>query len=82
MNCRVENFTIYCITLGFGFSSKDNDGDENLIRSYHRIVEAFKFSYAYRALLGDPDYELGIEQVYVCNNFFQVFQLYTTRGVL
>jgi gamma-glutamyltranspeptidase/glutathione hydrolase/leukotriene-C4 hydrolase len=49
--------------LGFHFSSEDNDGDENVIRSYHRIIEAFKFSYAYRALLGDPDHESGIEEV-------------------
>ncbi|CAB3987492.1 gamma-glutamyltranspeptidase 1-like [Paramuricea clavata] len=50
------------ILKGFRFSSQDIVGDENLVRSYHRIIEAFKFSYAYRALLGDPEYEDGIHE--------------------
>ncbi|XP_048582764.1 glutathione hydrolase 1 proenzyme isoform X2 [Nematostella vectensis] len=44
------------ILQGYNFTAADRHGDANSTLTYHRIVEAFKFAYAYRALLGDEDF--------------------------
>ena len=37
-------------------TSADRSSVNRSVLTYHRIAEAFKFGYAYRALLGDQDY--------------------------
>ncbi|KAK3735589.1 hypothetical protein QZH41_003619 [Actinostola sp. cb2023] len=44
------------ILLGYHMDASSRKDTENSILTYHRIIEAFKFAYAYRALLGDPDF--------------------------
>ncbi|KAK3728893.1 hypothetical protein QZH41_010184 [Actinostola sp. cb2023] len=44
------------ILKGYNMTASARKDTNTSILTYHRIVEAFKFAYAYRALLGDPDY--------------------------
>ena len=53
----------YLCLLTAGFKLKQNDLDENPVRTYHRIIEAFKFAYKYRSMLADPDYEKDVNKV-------------------
>ncbi|XP_019618511.1 PREDICTED: gamma-glutamyltranspeptidase 1-like [Branchiostoma belcheri] len=41
---------------GYRFSPASVDGVDNQILTYHRIIEAFKFAYAKRSELGDPNF--------------------------
>jgi len=41
---------------GYNMTGADRKDLNSSVLTYHRIVEAFKFAYAYRALLGDEDF--------------------------
>lgn len=41
---------------GYNFTRKDFNSDETSANTYHRIIEAMKFGFAKRTLLGDPDF--------------------------
>lgn len=44
------------ILNGYNISSEDKESIDSSVLTYHRIVEAFKFSFAYRTKLGDSSY--------------------------
>ena len=55
---------------GYNMKPSDRQGMNNSVLTYHRIVEAFKFAYAYRALLGDQDFANVTEVIWVFLNDF------------
>ena len=63
---------------GYNMTAQDREGLNNSVLTYHRIVEAFKFAYAYRALLGDQDFANVTEVLSVllkCSKL--LFQMFT-----
>ena len=45
---------------GYNMTSSARDGTEASVLTYHRIIEAFKFAYARRGRLGDPEFNKNI----------------------
>ena len=40
--------------VGYDMTSSARDGTKASVKTYHRIIEAFKFGFAWRSTLGDP----------------------------
>ena len=47
--------------VGYNMTSSAFKDKKSSVLTYHRIIEAFKFSYAWRSLLGDPKFNSNIE---------------------
>jgi gamma-glutamyltranspeptidase len=50
------------LSIGFKFTP-DSISASNIVQTWHRMIEAFKFGYAYRPFLGDPDFYPEVEKV-------------------
>ena len=70
----------YLCLLIAGFKLRQNDLDENPVRTYHRIIEAFKFAYKYRSMLADPDYEKEVNKVCSHNGILSFYVGLLVRG--
>ena len=63
----VENWVIkiewFIYIAGYNMKPSDREDINATVLTYHRIVEAFKFGYAWRSLLGDPDFVQNVHLV-------------------
>ena len=72
-SCTVENLTITVLPeriilhlfkveelyfVGYNMTSSARKGTDASVLTYHRIIEAFKFAYAWRSRLGDPAFNM------------------------
>ena len=48
---------------GYGMTSSDREDDKASVLTYHRIIEAFKYGFAWRSRLGDPDFFSQMNEV-------------------
>lgn len=44
------------VLKGYNFTSDDINGINNTVLTYHKIIETFKYAYAKRTELGDPNF--------------------------
>lgn len=50
--------------IGFNMTENSLKTREARLTAYHRIIEAFKFAYAQRSELGDPEFVSNVTQVW------------------
>jgi len=50
------------ILKGYEMTSADLGSDDASVLTYHRIIEAFKFAYAWRSRLGDPAFNSEVQR--------------------
>ena len=58
-----SSMTIIWHFSGYNLTSPFSADVNSSVLTYHRIIEAFKFSYAWRSRLGDPDFNSQINEV-------------------
>ena len=54
------HFFLFVFNVGYNMTSSAFKDKKSSMLTYHRIIEAFKFSYAWRSLLGDPKFNSNI----------------------
>ena len=72
----------FFFNVGYKLTSSAFKDKKSSVLTYHRIIEAFKFSYAWRSLLGDPyfnsDIKVGGNHSVV--QIMPVFTFYQSEG--
>ena len=58
--CVDQPLTLHVVLSQPGYNFTESDYEW---LSFHRIVEAYKFSYAQRMMLGDPAFNKTVDQV-------------------
>ena len=53
---KQETYLMILICCTGYYFNETSINDENVVLTYHRVIEAFKFAYAKRSDLGDEDY--------------------------
>ena len=56
-----EKCHFFFFNVGYKLTSSAFKDKKSSVLTYHRIIEAFKFSYAWRSLLGDPYFNSDIK---------------------
>ena len=56
-----EKCHFFFFNVGYKLTSSAFKDKKSSVLTYHRIIEAFKFSYAWRSLLGDPYFKSDIK---------------------
>jgi len=68
----LPNTNFFCRKIfdisGYNLKSPFGNDVNSSVLTYHRIIEAFKFSYALRSWLGDPDFNSQIDKVSLQNS--------------
>ena len=49
--------------IGYHMTPSARDGTKASVLTYHRIIEAFKFGFAWRSRLGDPAFDSNVDKV-------------------
>lgn len=62
--CGLLLALILNILDGYGFNH-ESINSENIVQTYHRTIEAFKYAYALRPELGDMNFINNVQQVSV-----------------
>ena len=54
-------YRVFCI--GYNLTAADDIDDDKRIKTWHKYIEALKFAFARRPLLGDPSFEKNVTKV-------------------
>ncbi len=57
LNMHYANNAVQYYMIGYEMSPGDLLTKDSRVKTYHRIIEAFKFGFSKKTKLADPDYE-------------------------
>ena len=62
--CYGNQLLSVCLVIGFGFNASSLQDIDSAVKTYHKIIEAFKFAFGRRSALGDAQF-WNVSEVYV-----------------